>query len=70
MGVRGEKVDVRGETESGCKRGERGTGVRGERKVGRKRGGGRENGGLLWSREGFEKGGRESGERNRCEIVG
>lgn len=26
--------------------------------------------GLLWSREGFEKGGRESGERNRCERVG
>lgn len=26
--------------------------------------------GVLWSREGFEKGGRESGERNRCEIVG
>lgn len=38
-----------------------------KRKVGRKRGGGRENGGLLWSREGFEKGGRESGERNRGE---
>lgn len=54
--VRGESV--------GCERGEE------KRKVGRKRGGERENGGLLWNREGFEKGGRESGERNRCEIVG
>lgn len=56
----------------GCERGGRWGEIegRGNRKVGRKRGGGRENGGLLWSREGFEKGGRESGERNRCEIVG
>lgn len=56
-GVRGEGGGVRWRGEE-------------KRKVGRKRVGGRENGGLLWSREGFEKGGRESGERNRCEIVG
>lgn len=31
---------------------------------------GREKGGPLWSREGFEKGGRDCGERNRCERVG
>lgn len=39
-------------------------------KVVRKRRVEREKGGLLWSREGFEKGGRESGERNRSESVG